>query len=58
MFLPQWQIQLANQTIEMTQTDFLSKVLDRHESHPSVKAIKERHIDNNKFDFKPVDEYE
>ncbi len=42
--------------IEMTQKDVLSKVLERHENHPSVKAIKKRHMDNNKFDFKPVDE--
>ncbi len=28
--------------IEMTQKDVLSKVLERHENHPSVKAIKDR----------------
>ncbi len=41
--------------IEMTHTNVLSKVLERHENHPGVKAIKERHMHNNKFDFKPVD---
>ncbi len=40
----------------MTHIDFLSKVLEWHENHPNVKAIKERHMDNNNFDFKPVDE--
>ncbi len=42
--------------IEMTHKDILSKVLERCANHPSVKTIKERHMDNNKFDFKPVDE--
>ncbi len=42
--------------IEMTWTDVLFKVLERHENQPSVKAIKARYIGNNKYDFKPVDE--
>ncbi len=40
----------------MTHKDFLSKVCEQHENHPSVKAIKERHMDKNKIDFKPIDE--
>ncbi len=40
----------------MIPKDFLSKLLEQHENHPSVKAIKERHLDNNEFDYKSVDE--
>ena len=31
-------------------------MLERYKNHPNVKAIKERHMGNNKFNFKPVGE--
>ncbi len=40
----------------MTQKDFLSKMHEWHKHYTSVNAIKERHMHNNKFDFKPGDE--
>ncbi len=38
--------------IEMSLKDFLSNVRERHEIHPSVKAIKDRHMENSTFDIK------
>ncbi len=41
--------------IDMSQTDFLINVLNKHKDHESVKAIKERHWQNVTFYFKSVD---
>ncbi len=40
--------------IDMRELDFLINIIDRHENHTSILAIKEHHKDVPGFDFKPV----
>ena len=40
--------------IDMNQSDFLTKITDKHKNHSSILAIKERHKDKMIFDFNPV----
>jgi hypothetical protein len=41
--------------IDMSQSDFLARTLEKHSNHDSVKAIKARHSNGLSFDFKPVE---
>ncbi len=38
----------------MSELDFFINIIDRHENHNSILAIKEHHKDVPGFDFNPV----
>ncbi len=40
--------------INMSELDFLTNIIDRHNNHKSILAIKKHHKDIQAFEFKPV----
>ncbi len=40
--------------IDLSEIDFFTNVIDRHNNHKSILAIKEHHKDVQGFAFKPV----
>jgi exonuclease III len=40
--------------IDMSESNFLSTIIEKHKNHDSIKAIKETHKDIEAFSFKPV----